>query len=635
MGFLEENGNSEVYKNLTKPDNTKINQRWTLYLVFCCMTISLGSFQFGYNIGSTNLVTPILKHYFEKAYFKELYFDNLAKFRAGEKKYIAGIQKYNNGTDLYNEKMKQLVSGKEKRLKYLDLMFSMNQTAIAIAKKEKEEKTIEIREKYNMTVEDFLSGYAQELLRNGLKRIKDGGKKLDAALPRLLDARQRLTKGRKKLDFFGIILWGVTNSLFIIGGLVGALISKYVMDHFGRKKGILFHYSFAVIGSVLLFMPELLPHLSKVGPVLVKLGRFFQGIQGGMTCSIIPTYLSEIAPSDLRGQTVIIHNLFLTLGVVTAQFLGFDFLLGQYSNWTYLLSFPILPAILGGVLLLVFFDESPKFLLFERSDEGSAIRALQKLRDTVNVSNELTKMYVEGAEMSSERNMSITDVLIAPELRRPLITGILLQFAQQFCGMNAVFFYSRSIMERAGVNPDYVQTGVLLTGLANALCTFCCMKLVDRLGRKPLLLGSMSLMALDLTFLTIFLRFSSYNICAVLALVCLVGFIITFAIGLGPIPFIFITETFKHNSRSSAMSICVFFNWFFNLFLILMFPLVLHLLSGYIFIIFIVTIVAVSGYVQKFMPETKGRSADEIQNIFNKKNKLDSQYELKNNEVQA
>ena len=101
------------------------------------------------------------------------------------------------------------------------------------------------------------------------------------------------------------------------------------MDHFGRKKGILFHYSFAVIGSVLLFMPELLPHLSKVGPVLVKLGRFFQGIQGGMTCSIIPTYLSEIAPSDLRGQTVIIHNLFLTLGLVTAQFLGFDFLLGN------------------------------------------------------------------------------------------------------------------------------------------------------------------------------------------------------------------------------------------------------------------------------------------------------------------
>lgn len=644
MGFLEENGNSDVYKHLTKPDNAKTNQRWTLYLVLCCMTVSLGSFQFGYNLGSMNLITPIVKNYFEKVYFKELFYDKLEFFRDkelllinGTKRYNAGVIEYNNGVLKYTSGLKNFTDGAHKRNEFLPTLFGIdNKEESDKAKKEKAEKEKEIREKYNMTLEEFFP-VAKKKLQDGVIKLSEGYEKLSHAKIKLengsvryYDGIKRIKEGKKKIDFVMVVTWGFTNSLFVIGGLIGALTSKYVMDYLGRKNGIVFHYIFSIIGSMLLFTPQFLHYYSKAGPILVKLGRFFQGIQGGMTCSIIPTYLSEIAPCSLRGQAVVIHNLFLTFGLFMAQFLSFDFIFGQESYWNYLLAFPILPAVIGGLVLIIFFDESPKFLLFERSDEDSAVRALQKFRNEDNVSTELTKMYVEGAEMSSQNNMSIKEVLMAKELRGPLFAGIVLQFAQQFCGMNAVFFYLQSILERAGVHEDYFQVGVLLTGLTNVICTFFCMKIVDRLGRKPLLLGTMVLMAFDLLLLTTFLRFSNNNICAILALSCFLAFIIFFAVGLGPIPFIFVTEAFKQNSRSSAVSICVFCNWFFNLFLILFFPVLNHLIGGYVFIIFAIIIICISIYIFICFPETKGRSAEEIYNLFNKNKKMESQYDLKN-----
>lgn len=162
------------------------------------------------------------------------------------------------------------------------------------------------------------------------------------------------------------------------------------MDRFGRKNGIIFHLFFSIAGSIALFFSskfassqacvyifdadfENLAAPTKLGPILLKLGRFLQGIQGGLSCSLIPTYLSEIAPSKLRGQTGVIHNFFLTLGLLTAQFLGFEGLLGNCDNWYILLALPMIPAVIG-VVLLQFFEESPKYLYYEKNDEEAAAK---------------------------------------------------------------------------------------------------------------------------------------------------------------------------------------------------------------------------------------------------------------------
>lgn len=180
----------------------------------------------------------------------------------------------------------------------------------------------------------------------------------------------------------------------MIGGLIGALTSKFAMDRLGRKNSIIFHLFFGIAGSIALFASSRYAssqacvgifsadadHSSVavssgwLGPILLKLGRFLQGVQGGLSCSVIPTYLSEIAPSKLRGQTGVIHNLFLTLGLLTSQILGFEGLLGNCSNWYYLVALPLFPAVLGVPVLFLFFEESPKYLYHEKEDQEAATK---------------------------------------------------------------------------------------------------------------------------------------------------------------------------------------------------------------------------------------------------------------------
>ncbi len=117
----------------------------------------------------------------------------------------------------------------------------------------------------------------------------------------------------------------MTVALFVIGGMGGALTSKYVLDYIGRKNGILFHYLFTIAGGVLAYISPMID-----SPACLMASRFLFGIQGGMACGLVPTYLSEIAPTNLRGATGVIHQLNLTIGILVAQFLGFRQLLGTF-----------------------------------------------------------------------------------------------------------------------------------------------------------------------------------------------------------------------------------------------------------------------------------------------------------------
>jgi MFS family permease len=162
-------------------------------------------------------------------------------------------------------------------------------------------------------------------------------------------------------------LWTLTNTLFVVGGMIGAFTSKYVADFFGRKKGILFHYIFVVAGSILVIIA---PYVKS--PECVIVSRFLFGIQGGMCCGLIPTYLSEISPVALRGATGVMHQLCVTIGILIAQLLGFRQLMGIASLWHFLLGLPIVPAILGGLSLMFFFPETPRALLTTNKDEDAA-----------------------------------------------------------------------------------------------------------------------------------------------------------------------------------------------------------------------------------------------------------------------
>lgn len=141
-----------------------------------------------------------------------------------------------------------------------------------------------------------------------------------------LTNRPKLAEGKKKVDNATQVLWTFTNCLFVIGSMLGAFTAKFLMDRLGRKGGILIHHIFGIVGGILVLVSA-----RYAMPVFLMISRFLFGVQGGMSCTLIPTYLSEISPITLRGRTGVIHQLFITIGIVTAQIFGLRQLLGMYS----------------------------------------------------------------------------------------------------------------------------------------------------------------------------------------------------------------------------------------------------------------------------------------------------------------
>jgi hypothetical protein len=135
--------------------------------------------------------------------------------------------------------------------------------------------------------------------------------------------KEKLKLRANEVESYNTFLWTITNVAFVIGGMIGTFTSKYLSDYLGRKKGILVHYVFTLIGAILAFIA---PYVNS--PLCVILSRFFYGVQGGMACGLIPTYLNEISPNSLRGSTGVLHQLSVTIGILVSQLLGFRQLLG-------------------------------------------------------------------------------------------------------------------------------------------------------------------------------------------------------------------------------------------------------------------------------------------------------------------
>ncbi|CAF0953345.1 unnamed protein product [Brachionus calyciflorus] len=537
----DDDANNEVYHNLTEQspqaNNSSggINQKWTLYLILCTLTVCTASFIFGFNIGVTNLPTPLIKAFFARNYFPDFYNKSIS-------------------FEQYDSQLKD-VNRQEKN--YLENRKILDEAQNETVKKE---------------ASDFLENLSKEL---GVSDVNSIGEKLSEIKGKLNESgleakREEYVKGKEKVESFNTLLWTVTTALFVVGGMVGAFTSKYVCDYFGRKKG-------------------------------------------GMSCGLIPTYLSEISPAKLRGATGVCHQLCLTIGILIAQTLGFRQIMGTSELWHFLLALPLVPCLIGTLSLLLFFPESPRALLINNRDEESARQALKRLRNSNDVSVEIEEMNNEAKETKSEESTSLKELFTSAELRWPLLTGLLLQLAQQLCGINAIFFYSEGIFRRASILDEHIQYAVFLTGLINVITTIICVPLIDRLGRKPLLVYPMIVIILDFILLTVFLALQSRGpIYSYLSIVCIIVFIMCFAIGLGPIPFVYVAECFRQDARSAALAICMFTNWVANLVLTLTFPYLAELLTNYVFLIFTAIVGLTVVVIFKKVPETKGRNVEEI-----------------------
>ncbi|KAJ8878368.1 hypothetical protein PR048_018945 [Dryococelus australis] len=308
------------------------------------------------------------------------------------------------------------------------------------------------------------------------------------------------------------ILWSVIVSIFLIGGVTGSLTGGWVADRFGRqvsgaacRLASTLQIGAVVMNGVLSLFAALLFMTCRLANSveMLLLARLIIGLASGLTTCTIPMYLTEIAPLSIRGAMGVLCPLGLTVGVIFAQVLGLKQVLGQENTWPYLLGLYAV-LILVSSLALPFLPESPKYLYIVKGQEERGVRELTRLRGLApeQLQDELEDMrQANKAELEAGSSWTFGSVLHARTLRLPLLLVCALQAGQQFSGINAVFYYSMTIFENAGLSHDGAQYASIGAGGVNLLVAIIAIPLVNRCGRRPLALWSCFTAAICLVLL--------------------------------------------------------------------------------------------------------------------------------------
>ncbi|KAE8293728.1 Solute carrier family 2, facilitated glucose transporter member 1 [Larimichthys crocea] len=400
-------------------------------------------------------------------------------------------------------------------------------------------------------------------------------------------------------------LWSLSVAIFSVGGMFGSFSVGLFVNRFGRRNSML-------MANVLSFIAAAFMGFSKLASSFEMLitGRLIVGLYSGLSTGFVPIYVEEISPTGLRGALGTLHQLGVVIGILVAQIFGIESIMGNASLWPLLLGFTLLPAFLQCVLLPLC-PESPRYLFINCNEESKACSILVKLRGTDEVNEDMQEMREESQQMMREKKVTIPELFRSPNYRQPIFVAIMLQLSQQLSGINAVFYYSTGIFERAGVSqPVYATIG---TGVVNTAFTVVSLFLVERMGRRSLHLIGLMGMAVSAVFLTLAMalldqhRWMSY-----VSTVAIFSFVAFFEIGPGPIPWFIVAELFSQGPRPAAIAVAGFSNWSANFLVGMSFQYVEQLCGPYVFIIFTVLLLGFYVFTYFKVPETKGRTFDEI-----------------------
>ncbi|WP_320019872.1 sugar porter family MFS transporter [Labilibaculum manganireducens] len=403
-------------------------------------------------------------------------------------------------------------------------------------------------------------------------------------------------------EMFGLDgFWhGFTVAIALIGTIVGAMTAGKPADKYGRK-------SVLIVIAVIYGMTALATAVADDWLVFISF-RFVGGIGVGASSVIGPMYIAEIAPAHLRGRLVGMFQLNVVSGILLAFFS--NYLISsvvEVDAWRWMLGVQALPAFIFFALLF-YIPSTPRLLVLKgRSKE--ALGLLKKLasRDPENELKEIEES-LQGDNASSSAN------LFAKEYRLPVILAILVAVFNQMSGINAIMYYAPRIFEMTGFGKDDALLQSVTIGATNFIFTMLAMTVIDKFGRKKLLLiGSIGMMAfLGMVAKTLF-EGSTGNI---LVVVYLVGFIAFFAFSQGAVIWVFISEIFPNKIRAKGQALGSFTHWIMAAMVSWMFPAIVESGAnggGVAFMIFSVAMLVQLIVVFKFFPETKGKSLEQIQ----------------------
>lgn len=409
-------------------------------------------------------------------------------------------------------------------------------------------------------------------------------------------------------------LQALAMSIALLGCLLGATMAGFLADRYGRKKLL-------VLSALIFFVSSWATGASTTLPAFI-VARLVGGMAIGLAADLSPMYIAEVAPARIRGKLVTLNQLTIVLGILGAQiinvliaepvpegFLATDILNswnGQ-TGWRWMFWAVCVPS---GVffLLALFIPESPRWLASANRLE-QARKVLRAIGGEDYAESEVAS-YTR-ASVSAQEGKGGLSLLFSPQMRNVLLIGIVVAMFQQWSGTNVIFNYAQEIFQAAGYGISDVLMNIVVTGIANLVFTFVAIYTVDRLGRKALMLtGSIGLAGIY-TLLGLSYFFEFKGVLMIVFVVLAIGF---YAMSLGPVTWVLLSEIFPNKVRGVAMAVCTAALWIASFLLTYTFPFLNSGLgTGGTFLLYAIICFCGFLFVWRRIPETKGKSLEELE----------------------
>ncbi|KAB2382893.1 sugar porter family MFS transporter [Actinomadura montaniterrae] len=386
-------------------------------------------------------------------------------------------------------------------------------------------------------------------------------------------------------------------SVLVLGAMAGAMGSGRIADRIGRRKILGLEGLVFLVGTVIAVL--------STGYAMLVLGRLVLGLAVGGASATVPVYLSEISPKEIRGRTLTLNQLLITIGILVAYLTNLAF--SGAGDWRAMIGVGAVPAAVIVVASLWVLPESAAWLA-ARGERDEARRLVASVTNEATADRLLDRYDRNRARQDDDRTGWRS--LLAADVRPALVVGLALAAVQQFGGINTIIYYAPTIIEETGLTASNSIVYSIAIGVINLVMTLVAIRVIDRAGRRPLLLFSLGAMTVMMALLGLsFVAGWSSG----LSLVFMVLYIAGYAVGTGPVFWTLIGEIFPPRARAAGSSASTAVNWLANFVVSLVFlPIAGVLGQGETFWIFAVIAGLGWVFVSRFVPETKERDFTEV-----------------------